>query len=126
MATAAASAKLDWTEKVLAAPVNGVPVGAGGIAVVPVAARVAFALVMLPEPVPVTIGGTIDVDVAVVVVRGAVVEARTTVLKMVDVEVEVMVVCVVDCALVIAAPNAATERKVLKRILKVVSFDDSK
>lgn len=80
----------------LAAPVNGDPVGAGGVATVPVDAMVALALDVLAEPVPVTRGMRTGVDVEVGVVAGiSVDEARTTVLKIVEVDVEVTVVWLV-------------------------------
>ena len=79
MTTAAASAKLDCPERVLAAPVKGVPVGVGGTtADVPVAPIVAFALEALADPVPVTRGMRTGAEV--VVATGDEVEASMTVL----------------------------------------------
>ena len=90
MTTAAASAKLDCPEKALAAPVKGVIVGVGGtITEELVAPMVAFALEGLAEPVPVTSGTRTVVEV--VVATDDELEARMTVLYMVEVDVEVMV-----------------------------------
>ena len=113
-----ASAAPERPDTVLAAPVNGVPEGAGGVIVAPVelpvdVAMVALALGVMDELGPVTSGMRtgVEVEAEAEVVAGRD-EARTTVY--VTVAVEVLVTVVVS-APATATPKA-TERMVVKRI----------